>query len=289
MPARQLTIHERPDMQDARMVMGFSGWMDGGDVSTGTVEHLVRALGAKKLADIDPEDFYITNFPGPMEVSALFRPHTTIDDGLVTDYRPPSATFYAGEAQRLVLFEGREPNFRWADFAECVFTLVRQFDVRRVYFIGSVAGVVPHTREPRLRCSASEPDLQEEMRQQGIAAADYDGPAGISTYLTWLAPQWGIEMVVLVAEIPAYVQGRNPVCIESVARRVSALLSLQLDLDELRSRSDAFEHKLNEVVQDRDELLQLIEKLEHDYDNEVFDTQMGDLKAWLERQGIRLD
>ena len=26
-----------------------------------------------------------------------------------------------------------------------------------------------------------------------------------------------------------------------------------------------------------------------DYDHEVFDSQMGDLKDWLEQQGIRLD
>jgi hypothetical protein len=29
--------------------------------------------------------------------------------------------------------------------------------------------------------------------------------------------------------------------------------------------------------------------MEEDYDNEMFDTQMGDLKEWLEKQGIRLD
>ena len=40
-------------------VLAFSGWMDGGDVSTGTVRRLVDLLGAKPFADIDP-----CGFPG---------------------------------------------------------------------------------------------------------------------------------------------------------------------------------------------------------------------------------
>jgi len=28
---------------------------------------------------------------------------------------------------------------------------------------------------------------------------------------------------------------------------------------------------------------------EEDYDNEIFDSEMGELKNWLEQQGIRVD
>ena len=54
--------------------MAFSGWMDGGDVSTGTVRRMVELLDAEYVAEIDPEPFYIYNFPGTMEVAAMFRP-----------------------------------------------------------------------------------------------------------------------------------------------------------------------------------------------------------------------
>ena len=39
----------------------------------------------------------------------------------------------------------------------------------------------------------------------------------------------------------------------------------------------------------RPELAEKIGKLETEYHSEVFDTQMGDLRDWLEGQGIRLD
>ena len=38
---------------------------------------------------------------------------------------------------------------------------------------------------------------------------------------------------------------------------------------------------MSEVLEDKSELTELISKLEESYDNEVFDTQMGDLAAEL--------
>ena len=96
-------------------------------------------------------------------------------------------------------------------------------------------------------------------------------------------------MVNLVATIPAYVQGNNPKCIEAVTRRLSGMLELEVDLEDLRTISDEFEKKLNEVVQEQPELAGNIHKLEEDYDNEIFNNEMGDLQQWLKQQGIRLD
>jgi proteasome assembly chaperone (PAC2) family protein len=96
-------------------------------------------------------------------------------------------------------------------------------------------------------------------------------------------------MVNLVATIPAYVQGKNPKCIEAVTRRLAGMLDLEIDLDDLGAISDEFEKKLNDVVQEQPELEANIRKLEEDYDNEIFNNEMGDLKKWLEQQGIRTD
>jgi hypothetical protein len=81
MRSQYLRIHDLPKLKDARLVMGFTGWMDGGDVSIGTVEYLIDSLGADRIADINPTPFYIYNMPGSMEVTALFRPHVRIADG----------------------------------------------------------------------------------------------------------------------------------------------------------------------------------------------------------------
>src|ERR1700677_4674105 len=92
-----LRIHNTPVLERATLVLAFSGWMDGGDVSTGTVQRLVDLLEARPVAEIDPDPFYVYNFPGSMEIAALFRPAIKIEDGLVTDHVMPSNDFYCHE------------------------------------------------------------------------------------------------------------------------------------------------------------------------------------------------
>src|SRR3989442_15909936 len=41
------------------MVMAFGGWIDAGRAATGAVGHLIRDLGAERLALIDPEEFFV--------------------------------------------------------------------------------------------------------------------------------------------------------------------------------------------------------------------------------------
>src|SRR4030042_8060 len=282
MASEKLKIFNRPKFSKSRLLMGFSGWMDGGEVSTGTVKCLIDKLNTQKLAEIDPKGFYIYSFPGPMEITALFRPHTQIKNGTIESYEIPSNIFFCSEKDNLIIFLGKEPNLNWEDFSECIFSVCAEFSVEMIYFIGSVAGLVPHTREPRLFCSVSESELRDTFQHYGVKFTNYEGPASIVTYLTANCSKQDIKRVSLVAAIPAYVQGSNPKCIEAVTRRIAGMLALEMDFDDLTTISDDFEKKLDDIVQEQPELESNIHKLEEDYDNEIFNNEMGDLKTWLE-------
>ena len=284
-----LKVEDLPQLEGGRMVVAFSGWMDGGDVSTGTVEWLDEQTDAEPFADIDPEGFYIFNFPGSMEVSALFRPYVHIEEGLVQDYEPPTNTFYAAPKHNLALFLGKEPHLHWRAYRDALFGLAQEMGIREVFFVGSVAGMVPHTREPRLRCAVSDARLKSRLESAGVPFTDYEGPASFSAYLLTQAAAHGLDMFNFVTEIPAYIQGRNPKGIETVCRTLTGLLEIDLDMEEMREASDHWEKRIDEAVDERDDLAEHIQKLEEDYDHEVFDTQMGDLKDWLEKQGIQVD
>jgi proteasome assembly chaperone (PAC2) family protein len=289
MASDKLKIYERPKFRNPRLLLGFSGWMDGGEVSTGTINCLIDKLDARRFAEIDPKGFYICSFPGSMEITAMFRPHTKIKDGVIESYDIPANEFFYSDKGDLILFTGKEPNLNWEEFADCIFSLCAEFGVEMIYFIGSVAGLVPHTREPRLFCSVSHARLKETFQHYGVKFANYDGPASIITHLSANCSKHNLSMVTLVATIPAYVQGNNPKCIEAVTRRIAGMLELQIELGDLTSISDEFEMKIGDVVQDQPELATNIEKLEEDYDNDIFDNEMGALKEWLEQQGIRVD
>ena len=69
---------------------------------------LIDKLGAQRFAEVGPEGFYIYSFPGSMEITALFRPHTKIKDGLIKSYEIPANAFYYSEENDLILFSGKE-------------------------------------------------------------------------------------------------------------------------------------------------------------------------------------
>jgi hypothetical protein len=268
-PAASLRFLHRPALADATLVLAFGGWMDGGDVSTGTVRRLVDLLGARLVAEIDPEPFYLYNFPGPMEVAALFRPAIEIENGLVKSIDMPRSTFHCAEPAGPVLFLGKEPNLRWRDYGACIFEFARAVGVRRILFIGSFGGPVPHTREPRLYVTCSEPGLLPEMERYGLRRTGYQGPGSFTSYLLTEAPAAGVPMASLVAEVPGYLQGPNPVCIEAVTRRLAKILRLPLDLAPLRSASTEWELGVSAAIEKDEDLAAKVRQLEEAYDNDL--------------------
>jgi proteasome assembly chaperone (PAC2) family protein len=268
-----LRIHECPTFDGATLVLAFTGWMDGGDVSTGTVHRLVDLLGARPIAEIDPEAFYLYNFPGSMEVAALFRPTIKIADGLVASLDMPVNNFYCHDPAKLLLFLGKEPNLRWREFGDCVLEVARRAGVRRVFFVGSFGGSVPHTREPRLYITCSDASLLPEMERYGLRRSAYEGPGSFTSYLLTRAPAAALEMTSLVAEIPGYLHGRNPMSIEAVTRRLAKLLALPLDLGALRAESTEWEMEISRIVGKDKALAKTVRQLEEAYDNELLERE----------------
>jgi proteasome assembly chaperone (PAC2) family protein len=160
---------------------------------------------------------------------------------------------------------------RWATFGECVFELARKTGVSRVLFVGSFGGAAPHTREPRLYVTCSDADLLSEMEQYGLRRSGYEGPGSFTSYLMTQAKSAGLRMASLVAEIPGYLEGRNPLCIGAVTRRLAQILKLPLDLDALRTTSTAWELHISSVIEQNEELATKVRQLEEEYDNELLE------------------
>lgn len=267
--SQHLTILTRPPLTNATLLLALGGWMDGGLVSTGTVERLMENRPLTPFAHIDPDPFYIYNFPGSMEIAAIFRPEVKYIDGMVDRIEMPENIFHADVAANLAFFLGKEPNTQWQAFADAIFEAAAAAGVARIIFIGSFGGTVPHTREPRMFGSVSHEHLKEQLAANGVKLSDYEGPASFSTLLLAQAPKRGMEMLSLVAEIPGYLQGINPLSIQAVSRRLAAMLNMPVDLDSLRKASDAWEQQVTEAVEKDSDLAETVRKLEEQYDNEL--------------------
>ena len=260
-----------PKLENATLLLALTGWMDGGDVSTGSVRAIMGRREVRQIGRIEPDDFYLYNFPGSMEVAALFRPNVKYEGGVVTEFDLPANIFWADEASNLVFFVGKEPNLRWQAFSDCIFALAKQVGVTRILFMGSFGGSVPHTREPRLYGSVSDPKLRKVLKQYGLRPSDYEGPGSFASFLLHEAPKHDVEMISFVAEIPSYLQGTNPLSIEAISRRLAAILGQPIDIDALRESSNDWESRVTAAVEKDDELAETIRKLEEAYDNELIE------------------
>lgn len=284
-----LRLNEIPDLADARMVLSFSGWMDGGEISTGVFEYLSKALKCRRLGDIEPQRFQVYGVPGPLEIAALFRPTALIEDGRLRVFEEPASVFHVCEQERLVLFSGREPHLHWREFATYILDVARVCHVTAIYFVGSIAGLIPHTRHPRFFGYVSNDALIPVLHRHGLEPTNYAGPASFVTYLTGICADEGIDMVNLLVEVPAYIQGRNHKCLEEATRKLATVLGLGLRLDDLRALTLEFERRISTIVQERPEFAEVLRKMEHDFDRQAVSSQREELREWFDKQDIRFD
>jgi proteasome assembly chaperone (PAC2) family protein len=236
------------------------------------VQQIMEGRKLVEVARLDSAGFYIENFPGSMEVTALFRPHVRYVNGLVRSFQMPTNEFYADPAANMAFFVGKEPNINWRLFADCILDVAGQLGVTRIIFMGSFGGTVPHTREPRLYGSVSQRKLLHLLKEHGLRPTEYDGPGSFATYLLTLSPEHGIEMLSIAAEIPGYLQGTNPLSIEVVTRRLARILNLPVNLAKLREASNEWEVQVTQAVEKDEELAETVRKLEEEYDTELIKT-----------------
>ena len=238
-----LTIHERPRLREPYLIAGFTGWLDGGEASTGSLKYLIRKLRAKKFAEINTTDFQVYQVPG---IEPL-RPHIKFDEGVVAEYRFPTK-----------------------EYLDAVLDLAQQFKVKRIYSVGGVMGGVPHTREPAISCGVSDPFLKEELDKHAVRYSNYEGPSTFNGILLTACQKREMEAVHMTGRSIYYpdfniVIPYNPKVIHTILVRLNKMLGIGLDLSDLKKAGQELEEKLNFMAEQSPQLRQHIEELERNY------------------------
>ena len=292
MSEQRLIIYERPKLSKPYLVMGFEGWPDAGKVSSGVVSYLKDKLAAKKLAEVKPDDFYLFQSPG----AEVGRPVVDIQDGLVKALSPPTTTFWfckpEGSARDLILALGREPELRWDDYVSLVLGLARDFGVVRIYTIGGTYDVVPHTIEPLVGVVLSAPGLEPELRGYEIQPINYRGSSSIHSTLLISAGKSEIEMISLWGYVPHYVQVANTKVCYQVLSKLTKMLGVSLNLDDISQKSAQLDEMIDKAVSQKPELQDYVRRLEAEYSQgryEVGETIkediIKDIEDFLKRRG----
>jgi len=263
-------IAKRPELRHPYMVCGISGWVDGGEAATGSIQYLVRKLEAKRFAEIPTNRFHIFQVPGQLSL----RPQIRIEDGILKEHRFPQNQFFywvnPNADNDLILFLGTEPNLNWEEYADAILGLAEELDVIRIYLLGGVLDKTPHTREPGVSCACSSDQLKEEMRKYSMQFSNYEGPGSFSTTLLRICQDRRGQMVSLTTRATYYPEfdiiiPHNPKAIRAMVSRLNHLLRLNLDISDLDKQAEEFEAKLSFMASQNPSFRTYVEELEKDF------------------------
>jgi predicted ATP-grasp superfamily ATP-dependent carboligase len=237
-------------------LVAFGGWVDAGSGGTGAVRHLIGNLRSRKLAEIDPEEFY--NFTDT-------RPLVSVVGGGERAVHWPRGEFHGvtlEHANDLVLFVAPEPNLRWPTFASLVLDGMQRFGVESMVCIGSIFGAVPHRGEVRMTGWANDEKLREPLANNKVMFTNYEGPTGFVTVLLAEAEKRGLPAMAVYAFAPNYIQGvPNPRVSHALLKTFSSLTGVPLQLHELDRAGRALLRQVDRLLQDQPQLREQVERM----------------------------
>jgi proteasome assembly chaperone (PAC2) family protein len=253
-----VNVQRLPDLRNPALVAAFEGWPDAGEVASGALRYLVRNLGATRFADLAPEEFYVFTDTRPHSVQV--RPGQR-------RLRWPSNDFYswssAAADRDLVLFLGREPNLRWAAYTSAILDLAELCGVNLVVTLGGTYDAVSHHGDAQVSGIASTARLRQTLQEMDVSFSQYQGPSSVQTALLDSARRRGLPAASLWGHAPHYIQAvPNVKVCHGVLAKLSPLVGLSIDLDELKAASRALEARVDEAMAGNDELQSYVSRLD---------------------------
>lgn len=242
-------LWETPTAKEKYMIAGWRQWADAGSISSGLPQYLIEKMNARRIGELNSEDFYLFQLPGTHH---FLRPQVKLEEG----YRLSMSThcnefFYSGDSEKgLVIFLGEEPHLHVERYADAFFDMVEALGVKRVVAVGGVYGAVPYDKDREVSCIYSHKAMKEELSRYALSFSDYEGGTTICSYLADRAELRDIEFLAFYGFVPAYdlsqistsVQGFS---IENdfkawydLAKRFNHMFNLTLDLADLEAESD---------------------------------------------------
>jgi predicted ATP-grasp superfamily ATP-dependent carboligase len=242
-----------PDVSQPVMVCAFGGWNDGGEAATTALRYVRERWGGRPFARVDPEEFF------DFQVN---RPLVHLEEGDTRSITWPTCEFSSARphGRDVVLFSGVEPNVRWRTFTGEIVDVARMLDVELLVTMGAFLADVPHTLPAPVTAASTDPAWIGKL---GIQASQYEGPTGIVGVLHDAANRAHLPSVSLWAAAPHYLPaGTNPKVALSLLGKLSELLEVRIDTDEMAAAAAAWEQKVREALEEDENLTSYVGKLE---------------------------
>ncbi|MBE3560822.1 MAG: PAC2 family protein [Ktedonobacteraceae bacterium] len=249
--------YKQPALRDPVAIVAFGGWNDAADSATTAIKFLIQRWQPTKVAEIEPEDFYVFTETRP----------TIKFDGTQRSIVWPTNRFLAYSDAELphdiLLFVGVEPQLKWQAFSSTFLEVCKRFDVSEVVFLGALLADIPHSMAVPISGSSSDADIRERLREMDVDNSRYEGPTGILGVLQEACVQTHIPAASLWAAAPHYLAATPNIKVTAaLLTYLNTYLSLGLDLHEIQSDAVHFEEQITRLVARDPDASAYVRKLE---------------------------
>ncbi|WP_026554760.1 PAC2 family protein [Arthrobacter sp. 35W] len=282
-PQPRLIEPVEPNRRATVMLAAFEGWNDAGEAASDALKYLHRLWDAKKLATIDPDEYYDFQFTRPTV-------RRTADGGRRIKW-PATKIAKAsipGTSIDVIFVHGIEPSYKWRTYTAELLAHAAALNVNYVVLVGALLADVPHSRPIPVTTTSDDDELRERLN---LEASQYEGPIGIVGVLGELALLAGLPTVSLWAAVPHYVaQAPSPKAQLALLHQIEDLLQVPLDVDDLAEDAQAWERGVDELATEDAEIAAYVHQLEEAKDTADLPEASGEsiakeFERYLKRRG----
>ena len=245
------------------MIAGWHQWADAGNISSGLPQYLIRKTGAKKVAEIASDSFYLFQLPGTHH---FLRPQIKLQEGYREALSANENQFFYTETggKGLVIFCGEEPHINAERYSSAFLDVVEALGVKRVGAVGGVYGAMPYDKDREVSCVYSLREMKKDLAEYAVRFSNYEGGTTIGTYLIDQAEKRSAEFFVFYGFVPAYDFGQLSEVLLGIRvendfkawydllKRFNHMFDLQLDLTDLERLSEEVISSMKDKLQELD-------------------------------------
>ena len=235
------------------MIIGLDGWGNAGEASTITVSYLIDKLKARKVGEIESDEFY--NYQ-------ISRPFVSIEGGLIKRYDKLRNVLYEWRGDRIVIIlKGVEPHLNWSRYVDRVFEYCLKYRVKEIYTLGGYLVDPSYGKTSVISGLTNNPEKLKVLKECGVEPASYEGATSVYSEILWKSKKYDIDTVSLWVATSVYIDKRDPAAALRLLKTLTCLLSLKVDLSEMVHTVRRFKAELVKEAEEDPKLRELTESL----------------------------
>jgi proteasome assembly chaperone (PAC2) family protein len=249
---------DAPQLDEPVLLVALDGFVDAGGAAGLAVEALLEGREPQLVARFDVDQ--LVDYRSR-------RPPLRFETDRWAAYEQPELDVVAltdtGDSGYLLL-AGPEPDMQWERFCAAVEQVVRRFGVRLVINLTAIPMAVPHTRPIGVTVHGTRPELTEG-HEAWFATAQVPGSAvGLMEFRLGEA---GLDAMGFAVHVPHYLaRAEYPQAARVLLDHVGLAAGLYLPTETVSAAAEKTEAEIAEQVAGSDEVRQVVEALEQQYD-----------------------